>query len=154
MILMEAPAWRDPAWVTSVSTLLATLGAAWGGWHMGHHGARGATAAHAETLAKLEETRAVAEATQEQVTNHHDTNLRDDITEIRDAVSHLTDVVREDQLARAAREDAIRASLDTINSRADRTHDAIFSRLHALESGRCQGRAAREEASCLTIEAG
>ena len=81
---------------------------------------------------------------------HHPSNLRDDVSEIqvqvaqtREQLAHLTDMFVAGQQASAARDDALRSSVDSINARSERTHDAIFSRLRDIESGR--GRRVRKD---------
>lgn len=150
MILATHPAWRDPAWVTSVATLLTALAGLWGGFHIGRQGSKAAARSREETRAAIEETLEAAQATKEQVTNHHPSNLRDDVSEIqvqvaqtREQLAHLTDMFVAGQQASAARDDALRSSVDSINARSEQTHDAIFSRLRDIESGR--GRRVRKD---------
>ena len=71
------PAWRDPAWVTSVAAVLSALGG-WGG----------AVIAGRKTQ---KQTQKEIAATREAVTNNHGTHIREDIDRV---ITHQSDIMR------------------------------------------------------------
>lgn len=85
-------------------------------------------------LARIDEN---AEAAKQQVTNSHNTNLRDDLDSAWSVSNQvLADLGRHSELLHAVAEDVreTRAYVHRIDAQSHETHREIFGRLHALES--------------------
>lgn len=84
--------------------------------------------------AELAAIRQAAEAASEQTTNHHGTNLRDDVTAIQDRVDLVLDALAAESRSRRDADVKFGEKLDGLIVSSQLTHGELFSRLRDMES--------------------
>ena len=84
--------------------------------------------------AELAAIRQAAETASEQTTNHHRTNLRDDVTAIQDRVDLVLDALAAESRSRRDADVKFGEKLDGLIVSSQLTHGELFSRLRDMES--------------------
>ena len=125
------PWWWDAEMVNAVAALVVALTGLASGVAIGRSRSRREREYQDAELAAIREA---AETASEQTTNHHGTNLRDDVTAIQDRVDLVLDTLAAESRSRRDADVKFGEKLDGLIVSSQLTHGELFSRLRDMES--------------------
>lgn len=125
------PWWWDAEMVNAVAALVVALTGLASGVAIGRSRSRREREYQDAELAAI---RQAAETASEQTTNHHGTNLRDDVTAIQDRVDLVLDALAAESRSRRDADVKFGEKLDGLIVSSQLTHGELFSRLRDMES--------------------